>query len=833
MNALFRPLLTQSFRSTGGYLLLIALTLAISATTALKFSNEQVQQAVALQAAEMLAGDLVLSDNAPIAQFWKDLASRQQLRQSEVTIFGTMAHTADQFAMVNVKAIDPGFPLRGELRVRPAAKAIQPGEIWLSQRVMDLLHLKIGDAVQIADGTFKVAAKIAHDSNQELGFSGFSPTVIISRQDVEKTNAVQTGSRIEYRLLLAGDAKQTQQFEQRFKQLRPVKKEREGDQQNAANAENQSADEHSSLRLINASEGNTRLMKPIANLDTFLQLANILTILLCGIAIALTSQRYVQQNQDCIALMRCMGASKQQILWAYLSLLAVVFGLAVILGSAAGIALGYGLLQLMLQLIPQLNIAFSALDMIQGPLPIAMLTSAAVLLGFVMPSLWQLLHTPPIRVIRQQEKSVQSMLWMLLAGTASLALFSAVLTENLMLTAWVIGAIMVLCTVLYAFIWAVLKFIRNLKIGISAYVRTPYQTAFQITALALGLSLITVLAVLRTDLLERWQQQLPAGTPNQFVYGLPPMDMPAFQQQLQAHGWNGTPLYPNIRGRLVAKNDQPFADELVKNNNSLRRELNLTQAPAFPADNKTVSGAAKFGHANEVSVEIKTAEELGIKIGDRLTFSLPEGMLQAKVVNLRSVEWESFSPNFFFIFSPKSMDENAGSYLGSFYVPEAEKPQLIQLIQQFSSTVFIDVTLILDEVKRVVSLLVQIITILAVLVALSGILVLVACLNLLMDERKREVALLRSFGSSKHRLKRMLSLEIGFMGLIAGVVSCLFAEVISAIASYRMELAIQPHWEIWLILPVLMTLLCALIGRYRLSYLTEIPPLQSLREMNQ
>lgn len=826
MNRLFRPLLTQSFKSTGVYLLLIALILAISATTALKFSNEQIQNAVALQAAEMLAGDLVLSDNAPIEQRWKDQANTLGLQQSEVTMFGSMAHTTDQFVMVNVKAIDASFPLRGALRVIPDAPQIQSGDVWLSQRAMDLLKVKIGDALNIADGRFKVTAKIDHDSNQELGFSGFSPTVIISKQDVAKTNAVQTGSRIEYRLLMAGNAKNIQQFEQQFKQIQhPEAKNKL--------VNDQVLDEQSSLRLRNASEGNTRLMKPIANLDTFLQLANILTILLCGIAIALTSQRYVQQNQDHIALMRCIGASKQQILWAYLALLATVFAIAMFIGSLFGIGLGFALLQLMLQLIPHLDVQFSASAMLFGPLPIAMLTSAVVLLGFVLPSLWQLLNTPPIRVIRQQEKSVKSMLWMLLAGTASLVLFSAVLTENLVLTAWVMGAIIGLCLILYFVVWALLKFIRNLKSGISAYVRTPYQTAFQITALALGLSLITVLAVLRTDLLERWQQQLPAGTPNQFVYGLPPFDMPEFKQQLEAHQWKGTPLYPNIRGRLVAKNDQPFSAQLVQQNNSLRRELNLTQSTTYPTDNKIISGTATFSQSGEVSVEAKTATELGIKIGDRLTFSLPEGLLQAKVVNLRSVEWESFSPNFFFIFSPHSMDENAGSYLGSFYVPDAEKLKLIELIQQFSNTVFIDVSLILDEIKRIVSLLVQIVTILAVLVALSGILVLVACLNLLMDERKREVALLRSFGSSKQKLKRMLSMEIGFIGLIAGVVSCLFAEVISAIASYKMDLIIQPHWEIWLILPVLMTVVCALIGRYRLSYLSDIPPLQSLREMNQ
>ena len=820
MNPLFRPLLTQSFKSTGVYLLIIALTLAISATTALKFSNEQIQNAVALQAAEMLAGDLVLSDNQPLEKKWQHKADQLALQQSEVTTFSSMAHTHDQFVMVNVKAIDDAFPLRGEIRVAPKAQKIQSGEVWLSSRAMDLLHVKVGDSVNIADGTFKVTAKIEHDSNQELGFSGFSPTVIISQADIARTNAIQIGSRVEYRLLMAGAAQQTKQFEQDFNRLHK-------------SAQSKIQNEQPSLKLRNASEGNTRLMKPIANLDTFLQLTNILTILLCGIAIALTSQRYVQQNQDSIALMRCIGATKRQILSAYLALLSVVLIVAMVIGSLAGVALGYGLLQLMLQLIPHLQIEFSAWDMLLGPLPIAMLTSAVVLLGFIVPSLWQLLNTPPIRVIRQQEKSVQSMLWMLLMGTASLVLFSVVLTENIVLTAWVIGAIIILCTVLYMLIWGCLKLIKSLKWSISAYIRAPYQTAFQITALALGLSLITVLAVLRTDLLERWQQQLPEGTPNQFVYGLPPFDMPLFKAQLEQRGWHSTPLYPNIRGRLVAKNDQPFSENLLKSNESLRRELNLTQTAEYPTDNKIVQGTAALQQAGDVSVEVKTAEELGIKIGDRLTFSLPEGLIQAKVINLRSVEWESFSPNFFFIFAPKTMDENAGSYLGSFYVPEQDKKQLVSVIQQFSNTVFIDVSLILDEVKRVVNVLVQIITILALLVSVSGILVLVACLNLLMDERKREVALLRSFGSSKQKLKQMMSVEIGFIGFMAGVVSCLFAEVISAIASYKMNLTIQAHWEIWLILPILMTVVCAVIGRYRLSYLCDIPPLQSMREMNQ
>lgn len=818
MRNLLKPLLLQSFRTGGLYLLIIALSLAISATTALKFSNDQVKNAVSLQASQMLGADLVLSNNEPIEQSWKKRAEQLGLKQTNVTIFSSMAHTQDQFVMVNVKAIEPLFPLRRQLEIEPSAKAIQSGEVWLSQRAADLLKVKLGDTVSIADATFRFSGVIVRDSNQELGFSGFSPTVIIHQADIAKTHAIQTGSRIDYRLLMAGSPEQVQSFSKQFKQQHQPSKD---------------VDEAAGLRLRDASESNSRLLRPLENLDTFLQLANILTILLCGIAIALTSQRYVQQNQDHIALIRCLGASKFQILWAYIGLLCVVSAISIVLGSLLGLIMGYGLLQLMLQLIPQLELSFSVIPLLVGPLPIAIFTSVIVLLGFILPSIWELLNTPPIRVIREQAKSRKSLFFMFFAGITSLVVFSLVLSENLMLSILVLAAIIVLCILLYTVVWLLLRSLKKLKNRLSFYIRSPSQSALQITALALGLSLITVLSVLRTDLLERWQQQLPEGTPNQFVYGLPPFDLKAFEQQLKQNGWQSTPLYPNIRGRLLAKNDVPFSEEAIKQNNSLRRELNLTQSNLLPKDNVITSGQAQFDGVGQVSVESKTAESLGIQIGDKLTFSLPEGNLQAKVVNFRSVEWESFSPNFFFIFSPKTLDENAGSYLGSFYVPKQDQPKMINIIQQFSNTVFIDVDRILDEVKRLMNVLVKIVTVLAALVGFSGILVLIACLNLLMDERRREVALLRSFGLSKNKMKQMLSFEIGFLGLLAGIVACFFAEVISAIASYKMNMAIQWHIEIWLILPLGMMLVCALIGRYRLGYLCNLPPLQSLRELNQ
>ncbi|GAA5007694.1 FtsX-like permease family protein [Acinetobacter puyangensis] len=808
MFRLFSSLFRQSLHSGGITLLIVSLSLAISATTALKFSNQQIQYAIEQQAGELLAADLVLSSSQPIEPIWLDRARETQLQTSQNYVFSSMAHTGEQFVMVNVKAIDDAFPLRGDLKIAPEAKQIQSGQIWLTPRVFDLLKVKIGDRVYIADAEFKVTGEIEHDANQEMGLSGFSPTVIIHLQDVAKTNAIQIGSRIDYRVLMSGAPNQLKAFEQHYTQY-----------------------VQEPLKLRSASDSNSRLMGPIRNLETYMQLANLLTLLLCGIAIALTSQRYVAQNQDHIAMLRCLGASRKQLLGAFVALLAVVALLATLLGSIFGVIFGFALLKLMLTTIPHISLQFSLWAIVLGPLPNAVFTCLIVLAGFVLPSILHLAKVPPIRVLRQSQFD-QVAIWIVIASALlSLSLFTLYLTENIGLTLSVIAAIFVLCFVLFAVVWLILTTLRKMHFRFEQWVREPAKVSLQMTALALGLSLISVLFLLRSDMFERWQQQLPAGTPNQFVYGLPPFDKAPFEQALAERQWQSTTLYPNIRGRLITKNGEAFNEQIVKENNSLKRELNLTQSAAFPQDNRIVAGTKDFTATHQVSVEKDTADSLGIQLGDQLGFELPDGNIEAKVVSFRTVEWESFSPNFFFIFSPQTLDENAGSYLGSFYLPPQHNQQMAELINQFPTTVFIDIDGIIEQIKQLVKVIAQIISILAFLVFAAGVLVLLACLNLLMDERKHEVALLRAIGMSQAQLKRYLSIELACIGAGAGVLAIAFAETVSYIVSWKMEIPWTLHWQYWLILPLLMAMICGVIGRYRLQKLWQIAPLLSLRNI--
>jgi putative ABC transport system permease protein len=814
---LFILMLRQSMAGRGVWMLFAALVLAVTATTALRFTSDTLTTAINQQAGQLLAGDLVLTSNQPLDSMWQQHAQDYQLQTSSSTVFSSMAQAGEQFVLVNVKAVNPGFPLRGKLTVEPVPQqGLQsrskqqpvpaPQTIWLTPRLFDLLNVKLGEQIRIGDASFTVAASIVRDANQETGMSGFSPTVIINQQDVRRTKAIQVGSRIDYRLIMAGQPQQVQAFAQHY---------------NKSNLPQ-------GVQLRVASQGNTRLMRPVATLDDYAQIASILTMLLCGVAIALACQRYVTEQIDQFAMLRCLGASHRQMILVYLGLLGLLLLAATFTGTLIGAGVAYGLLHILHQALPALELQFQPVVLLGMPLLTGIFAAGVLLAGFAVPDLLRLIYVSPLRVIRRVEQHFSwSKILIAASAFAALFIFLLVQTGKLGLSLTLLGGVAVLLAVLYLISLVVLKLIQQTGFG-QSYIRQPRQISLQVLALSLGLGLLTILLFLRNDLMQRWQTSMPQGTPNQFVYGLPPDQKDDFVQRLQLQNWQGTPLYPNIKGRLIAKNGQPFSSTQTRQHNSLRRELNLTQSSQFPADNQVLSGKS-FNAVNQVSVEQETASSLGIQLGDQLTMSLPEGNLTATVVSIRSVNWDSFSPNFFFIYSPGSMDEFAGSYLGSFYVPSAQQQQLASVIADFPTTVFIDIDAILNEVRRLLEVLGQALALLAGLVSIAGLLVLLASLQLLVDQRKPEVILLRVIGLSRQQLRRRLSMEMAIIGLLAGFMAVILAESVAWLMSWRLNIPFQLHYGWWLILPLIMLCLALLIGQFRLRPLWTTSPLLILR----
>ncbi|WP_410209135.1 ABC transporter permease [Aquirhabdus sp.] len=819
--SVFTVLLRQSIGSRTLGLLLTALILAVTATTMLQFTTRTLLSAVQQQAGQLLAADIAITSTSPIQSAWNTRAFA--LKQSQVLAFSSMAQAGEQFALSSVKAVEPNFPLRGDLLIEQhgggaiLSHAPAQGTVWVEPRLLDVLHIAIGGSIRIGEANLQIAGVIRRDANRELGMNGFSPSIIMNRDDIAQAQIIQPGSRLEYRLLLAGPPDVVAHFI-------------EENQRKLTSAE----------RLRTAGQNNNRLNQPIRLLSDYAQVAGLLTIVLCGIAVALSARRFAAKQIDSLALIRCLGATRLQIWFAYLGVLLVVWCIAVLIGSGLGAFFAEGLLMMLRNTLPSLEINFQPLLFIKAPLLTGMLTATVTLLGFALPALLQMLRVSPLKVLRTDLGTsvfsvlgVNSRVWssLLIFGLAWTALlwFVVLQTGKLWFSLIIIVAISVVFLVTFAIAWLVIITVKRSGRVESALLRQPATTALQIVSLAMGLGLIGVVMLLRGDLLNRWQTSLPLGTPNQFVYGLPPDQKDAFTAAIAQYHWVSTPLYPSVKGRLKSINNHELSSQL-RRENRLERELNLTMTDQVPADNALVAGHS-FSAPMQVSVEEKLAGKLGIHLGDRIEMSLPEGRLVATVVSLRSVDWDSFKPNFFFMYSKGSLDVNAGSYLGSFYLPKGDHQQLATVIQQFPTTMLIDIDAILQEIRHLLDMLGQALTLLASLVGLSGLLVLLASIHSTMDERKREAALLRTLGASKSQLRLRLMLELASLGFSAGLLAVVIAEVVGLVLAWRFDLAVGLHGVWWIIAPLFMMTITVMVGLSRVRSLWNTPPALILREL--
>ena len=676
-------------------LLLAALILAIAATTTLRFFSSSLEEAIRQQAAQLIGADLVLSSSRSLRPEWSQEAATLGLSQTTLLEFVSMAQQGDSFQLSSVKAVSAGYPLRGELKVRGASGIPQPGTIWVEERLLNLLHTQPGQTVVIGDATFTITAIVDQDADRGGGFSALSPKILMNLADVPSTHIIQPGSRIAWRLLMAGKPEALATY-QAWGKTRLLPDER--------------------LRDIQTS--NQRLGSPIATAGSYLSLTAIVAVLLAGIAVALATRRYSERRRDSVALMRCLGASRRDLLSLFGQQLLIVWLIAMAVGGLIGLGAATGLFHILQGLLPVAKLEFVILT----PLLTGMATATLTLLGFALPSFLELYQVSPLRVLRR-ELTPPRLSSLAMTGAALTALFvlMAVETGKLWLTGVVLGGGLVLAGTLGGLLHLALTRLRKrastrhpVGQALAALSRQPGQTVAQVLALALGLTAMLLVGGLRSELLDRWQSELPKQAPNQFAITIPADQVEPLQQALAARHWTATDFYPIVRGRLVAINGKPVQKPAPNDkqdgdnrDNALDRELNLTWRDVLPPENTITAGQWLNGAANEVSVEEELAKRLKLGLGDTVRLQMAEGAVDARVTSLRKVNWDSFQPNFYLIFPRHLLAVYPASYLTSFYVPAADKLRISELVKAFPTIIFFDIGQLMDELQKLVAQLTQ------------------------------------------------------------------------------------------------------------------------------
>ncbi len=816
-------------------MLLLALVLAVAALSSVGFLSDRLHQGLERDARRMIGADFIVRADHPVDAQFSSQAKSLGLQMAHTAIFPSMISSTDAqpvSRLAALKAVSAAYPLRGALRItsapgvpdHPAQGIPAPGTVWADQALLDALKIHVGDTVRVGNRNFTVAAIITRELDRGFGFVNFSPRLMLRDDEVASTGLIVFGSRVTYRLLVAGANGPVATF--------------------AAWAhERVDGGKMRGVALESLHDGQPQVRETLDRAGHFLTLVSLLTAMLAAVAIAMAAHRYMRRHLDGCAAMRCLGVSQRTLRSLFFL---EFFGLGLI-GGAVGVLLGYaGHLALLTWLGSLIDVvlprptAWPALEGIAAGL--------VLLLGFALPPLLPLTRVPPVRVLRREWGEEARTAWA--AYALGIMLFAALLivaAGELKLGGIVAGGfaggLLVFALIARLALWGASSIVRSERVNagigwryaLASLERRSSASALQITALGIGLMCLLLIAMTRNDLIAGWRKSTPPDAPNQFIIDIQPDQRGAVTSYLNTHGVPDAVLAPMVRGRLIAIDGKPVDPDQYKSDDAKRlvdREFNLSYTTSLPDDNRIVGGEW-YGDTKQpqISIEEGLAKLIHVKTGDTLRFDVTGLQIDAPVTSVRKLDWGSFKVNFFVLMPPAALQDFPASFITSFHLPAEKSATIDGLIAAYPNLTVIDVGPILAQMQRMLEQVIGAVQFLFAFTLAAGVLVLYAALAGTRDERMRESALLRALGASHRQVRAVQVAEFVAVGALAGLMAAVGAQVIGwqlATRVFQFYLTFDP----WL-LPagIVAGVACAGIGGWlSLRHVLARPALQSLRD---
>jgi putative ABC transport system permease protein len=784
----------RELRSGEVLVLLAAVALAVAALTAVGFLTDRIGRAVARQANEVLAADLRLRSPEKIPQEWRDAAERFGLRTADTQTFPSVVFAGDVNALATIKAVSATYPLRGRVRIadqlfgeeRTVDTIPERGNVWADAALMARLGVDVGDPVMLGELQLEVSAVLTYRPDQSIGFASLAPSLLVNVDDIPATGLVNEGSRVNYALLVAGEESAVDDFYTDVEERLPEE-----------------------VRVRDREDSSERASNAADRAQRFLSLTAVISLLLSAVAIAMSARRFAHRRMDAVALMKSLGA-KQRFVITTASVQLVMLG---ILGVLIGSAVGYVVEELLARMLA---------GMIQGDLPdagwtpIGLAAGAALILlvGFAMPSLIQLRNTPPLRVLRHDAMPPPPSR-LLVAGISlaavALLLYRAVPDGRML--AIVLGGMLLVGAALYLVGRLLVALIGRSRSGVGIawryglanVARRGRDSAVQVVAFGLGLTVLLLLSFVRTDLLDSWQRSLDEDAPNHFLINIQPQERASIAEIFQADGVAAPRFVPLVRARMTEIEDVSVKDRSYPVEDGewmANREQNLTWAAELSSSNELVAGEwwpADYAGPPLVSLEEEAAAELGVELGDRVKFLVAGQEIGATIASFRKVNWDSFQPNFFMVLSPGALNGYPTTYVASLHIEDEDQGVLIRLVRAHPSVSVIDLGAILEQVQNIIaraSLAVQAVFLFTLA---AGIAVLFAAVQATIDERRFESAMLRALGVRRRTVLSGVLTEFAALGFAAGLLASAGASILAAIIAVQLfELEYTPNPMLWI-----------------------------------
>lgn len=773
--------LRQDLRSTELVWLIVALTLSVTALSSVSFLADRMQRTFAFDARQLLASDLLIASDQPLPEIFLEEAKKRKLQIANTVVFPSMASSGAQSKLSSLKAVSVSYPLRGNLEVTLASQQLArsgppPGSVWVDPAMLASLEADIGSQIKLGNSQFVIAGVLTRELDRGAGFMNFAPRVMMSLEDLPGTGLLGLGSRVTYRLLLAGSDRDIQDYDEWASAAIEAKGLR-------------------GVRVETLENAQPIMRKTLERAERFLSLIALLTAMVSAVAIALSARRYVLKQADACAVLKCLGASSTSIL---IKQLTTLFGLG-ILAAVLGSSLGFLVQQLLLFALG--NLVMGNLHAVSiWPLVWSIAISWFLLIGFALPPLLGLVKISPVRLIRKEYARLPGVaIWVALFGLGSCLILIAIAARDWRLAAWTalsFGSAVALFSLISWLFLYLLSRVRtqyfSLRFVLLAQGRNVTYAVIQITALGIAMMALLMILLLRQDLLSAWQGNIPVNAPNRFMINVQENQKQGIDELLSKAGVAKPDFYPMVRGRLIEINQQEISPNTYQDENARRlvdREFNLSYTNELPSGNRIISGKWIEGNAPQISLEAGIAKTLKLKLGDELSFEVAGEKISAPITSLRKLDWGSMRVNFFVIMPPSLLKQMPQSWITSYYQDSDRDNLDFRLSQAYPNLTVVDVTASLQQIQDVLNKLTAALSLLFAFTVIAAILVLIAAISATQDERFRNAALLKALGASRIVLARIANIELLIIGAVAGSLAGLAAGVAAwALGRYVLEI---------------------------------------------
>ena len=822
-------LLWRNWRSGEVKILGGALMLAVAVVSAISIFTDRLEQALIKESNSFLGADRIVRSSYPIPEEWLNEPQQFNVQQAQAVSFQSMVFAGEDMRLAAVRAVTDNYPLLGDIEVSTvpfatktediqALKSGPPvGEAWVDSRLLPLLNIELGDQVTVGKKQLTVSRVILNEPDNG---GGFNPRLMMNKADLEATGVIQPGSRVGYRWLLSGDQ---QQLDKYIDTLKPRLTEHQ--------------------RIVDLESAQQGLANALDRGTRFLLLAGIVGVLLAGVAIAIAAQRFASRHVDQVALMKSLGAGAWRVRMLYFLQLFVLAGIAAVFGLVIGEIIQRIVVATLASLFP---VVLGGATI--GAYGLGVFTGFVCLVFFALPPLWHLPTVPPLKVLRREMQVKPMRQWLQGAlGVGAVLLLILIYSQNLFLTISVMLALGSIFGVAALLAFGMLRVGRRLgmragsiwRLALASLQRNQGQSTVQILVFATAIMLLITLTTVRTSLIEEWQLQLPADAPNHFLANIAPYQLDAVEKLLAEQNIQGSELFPMIRARLITVNGEEPVEREGEGGDNLRREFNVSWAEKVPDSNKIVAGTwwndlpeKKPSDLAGVSVEQGVAQRLHIHVGDKLKYSIGGLELDAEVKNIRSLEWESMRPNFYFLFEPGSLDDYAPMFMTSIYLPPEKKLFVNQLLREQPTILVYELDKIIEQIRSIVNQVSSGVELVLWLVVVGGFLVLLAAVNSSMENRLQEAGLLRALGSRRQLVIGSVWTEFSALGFFAGLLAVLGSEILlMGLQHWVLDVPVRPHWQMWIIGTTLGALVIGVLGVISCRRVVTAAPAVVLREI--